>query len=499
MEETEKRINPAYIFDFVKRRRHRILFAAVITFCALCILDLLAVLVLPSERLFSQKIHILLNRRNSESSALVYPSGTPFNQLDIISPAVLKKVYEDQELSSVIPFEKFEKLFSVVNYSRKLAILDADFAQKLAKRNLSIVDMNQLESLYSKQLETLDSSIYQINMEPSIHLTNEKSVKILAAVPQTWMLLFRRTEGSKVPNTNIDTNFENKLRAQLQISRLITIDRATYYSERLLQLCDALRQLEGDRSIHLNSGEYIDDLVESLQSVRRYQIDLLRQMILDSKNLHNDYDHFFVRSQIHFLEQNLASVQMRYDSINKSFSLIQAPGKETAAGKAAESPQQINIDANIFAQIADLATRDSSNVIRKNLAMENIDIGKNIAEIQGRLHYYQQILDELESPKNTPVDIEKFNQELAKMVNNLVAIASKISSFKHLLTEDYLNSLEYYSQESQVSLLNTHLIPPLWLIAISVALWIFFNLFLIAIDFAHEFYTEYDKISQQKA
>lgn len=487
MAQTEKLITPAYIFDFLKRKRHRILFTAIISFCVLFLICLLALLLLPSDRVFSQKIRIQLNSTNN-GSTITYPSGKTFNQLDIISPAVLKQVYTDQNLASVIPFDKFQNLFSVVSYSQKLALLDADFDQKLAKRNLSVVDLNRLEAAYNRQLEALDTSTYRINMEPSIQLTNEKSVQILAAIPQTWMNLYRKMEGRKLPQTDFDTNFEKKLRSELQTSRLIALDRAAYYNDQLLKLCSTLQPLLGNRNISLASGEYLSDLVESLHCIRKYQLDLLRQMILTSSNLRSDLDLYFIKSQIQYLQQELTSRQAQYDSVGKSLSIVQAPVRSAAAAKNDGVPQQVSLDSTVFAQIADLVRSDASNETRRKLADLNVTLGQDIARLQARLLYYQQILGDLERSKNTAGNVELFNQEFVKMVNNLVATSAKISSFKQLLTRDYLSSLEFYSPISQVSLQKARLLSPLKLVVFTFGIWVLFNLLLIAIDFARDFY-----------
>ena len=84
MAQTEKLITPAYIFDFLKRKRHRILFTAIISFCVLFLICLLALLLLPSDRVFSQKIRIQLNSTNN-GGTITYPSGKTFNQTEIIS------------------------------------------------------------------------------------------------------------------------------------------------------------------------------------------------------------------------------------------------------------------------------------------------------------------------------------------------------------------------------------------------------------------------------
>lgn len=496
---TKKLITPAYIFDFLKRKRYRILFTAIISFCALSLICLLALVLLPTDRIFSQEIRILLDS-NDNGGNITYSSGKIFNQLDIISPAVLKQVYTDQNLASDIPFDEFQNLFSVVNYSRKKGLLDADFDQKLSKRNLSIVDLNNLEAAYNKQLATLDKSNYRVNMETSIHLTNEKSVQILSTIPQTWMKVYRKMEGNKLPQTDFDTNFEKKLRSELQTSRLIAVDRASYYIDQLLKLCETLQPLLENRSISLPTGEYLSDLVESLQGIQKYQLGMLRQMILTNNTLRSDLDLYFLKGQIQNLEKEFTAYQAQYESIGKSLSIVQEPSTSTAAGaKTDGTAQQINLDATVLTQITNLVRNDASNAIRRKLADLNITIGQDIARVQAQMQYYQQMLNELGQTKSSVNNVELFNLEFGKMLNNLIATGAKISSFKQLIAKDYLSHLEFYTPVSQVSLRKTYLIPPLKLIAYTLGIWILLNLLLGAIDFARDFFATSPDTDPQEA
>ena len=118
--------------DFFKRKWRRILLTATISLFVAILLFLL-LLLLPANRLFVQDIQVMLE--NSKGGiGLAYPSKKPFNKLDIISPVVLKQVYRKNNLENVLPFDEFQEMFSVSDYSPKRAFLDSAFAQKLGNR-----------------------------------------------------------------------------------------------------------------------------------------------------------------------------------------------------------------------------------------------------------------------------------------------------------------------------------------------------------------------------
>lgn len=457
-----------FVMDFFKRKWRRILLTAIISLFVAILLFLL-LLLLPANRLFVQDIQVML--ANSKGGiGLAYPSKKPFNKLDIISPVVLKQVYRKNNLENVLPFDEFQEMFSVSDYSPKRAFLDSAFAQKLSKRNLSVVDIERLEADYRRQLASLDLGMFRISMGKNYLIPPETASKILNEIPQTWMEIYRQQEGEKLPQVDLDSNMEKRLRNELQNSRLLAIDRAAVYNEQMLELCDKLIPLLQERNIALPTGEYLPDLIKMLQNVKTYQLNILQSMVFSSKELQNNLDHLFLQSQIQQLENDQSYAKLKYQNLNQALSILQD-----------KSPNLLADDKN------NLVRRDTGNAMRRQLANLSLELGEEMAATESRLQYYKQLLNNMNGKaQTTTATKEQFTSLFNATLANMADLGKKVREFKQMLTEEYLSGLNFYVPVGQTIQTTDRLISLPKLGAILFGLWVVFNALMLTISFGKE-------------
>lgn len=476
-----------FVMDFFKRKWRRILLTATISLFVAILLFLL-LLLLPANRLFVQDIQVMLE--NSKGGiGLAYPSKKPFNKLDIISPVVLKQVYRKNNLENVLPFDEFQEMFSVSDYSPKRAFLDSAFAQKLGKRNLSVVDIERLETDYRRQLASLDLGMFRISMGKNYQIPPETASKILNEIPQTWMEIYRQQEGEKLPQVDLDSNMEKRLRSELQNSRLIAIDRAAVYNEQMLELCDKLIPLLQERNLALPTGEYLPDLIKMLQNVKTYQLNILQSMVFSSKELQNNLDHLFLQSQIQQLENEQNYAKLKYQNIDQALSILQDKNPSIRANLPAqpEGATQFSLDANIFNQIIELVRRDSSNIMRRQLADLSLELGKEMAQTESKLQFYKQLLQNMNSKVTTgSATKEQFDSLFNATLANMAELGKKVRQFKQMLTEEYLSGLNFYVPVGQTIQKTDRLISIPKLGVILLGLWVVFNALMLTVSFGKE-------------
>ena len=148
------------LMNFLKQRRNTILLYGIVSLVLAVLLFGIGYTLLPSNKIFTQDIRIMLGEADVETvmqnmknlpptvsksgqMIVIYPSGKPFVPADIINPVVLKQVYEKNKLQDMIDFDHFQNLFSITNYSEKLAQVRAEFREKLGRRNLTAVDLKR--------------------------------------------------------------------------------------------------------------------------------------------------------------------------------------------------------------------------------------------------------------------------------------------------------------------------------------------------------------------
>ena len=475
--------NAGFVFavDFLKRQWKRTLITAVVSFCVAALV-FLVFLLLPANRNFSQDIQVMLEPRKNETG-LAYPSKKPFNKLDIISPVVLKEVYRKNKLEPFLPFDEFQEMFSVSDYSPKRAFLDSAFGQKLSKRNLSVVDIERLEADYRRQLASLDQGMYRINLGQNHRIPPETAAKILNEIPQTWMEIFRSQEGEKLPQVDLESNMEKKLRSELQNSRLLAIDQAGVYNEQMLELCDKLIPLLQERNLALPSGEYLPDLMKKLRNIKTYQLNVLLEMVIGAKELRNNLDLLFLQSQIQQLEREQNLARLKYQNIDQALSILQDKNPTTRTGRqiSTETNAQLNFDAGIFDQITELVRRDSGNTMRRNLADLSLELGEEMANTESKLQYYKQLLASMSEKSTTNGSTEaQFNRLFDAMLANLADLSNKVQSFKQMLTKEYLSGLNFYVPVGQTVMRTDRLISIPKLGGLLLGIWVVFNVLMLA-------------------
>ena len=477
-----------FVMEFFKRKWRKILHTAAVSFFVAALLFLLLLLLLPANRLFVQDIQVLLDNRK-DGIGLAYPSKKPFNKLDIISPVVLKQVYRKNNLENVLPFDEFQEMFSVSDYSPKRAFLDSAFAQKLGKRNLSVVDIERLETDYRRQLASLDLGMFRISMGKNYRIPPETASKILNEIPQTWMEIYRQQEGEKLPQVDLDSNMEKRLRNELQNSRLLAIDRAAVYNEQMLELCDKLIPLLQERNLALPTGEYLPDLIKMLQNVKTYQLNILQSMVFSSKELQNNLDHLFLQSQIQQLENDQSYAKLKYQNLNQALSILQDKSPNLLADDKnnKDNAVQINFDANLFNQITELVRRDTGNAMRRQLANLSLELGEEMAATESRLQYYKQLLNNMNGKaQTTTATKEQFTSLFNATLANMADLGKKVREFKQMLTEEYLSGLNFYVPVGQTIQTTDRLISLPKLGAILFGLWVVFNALMLTISFGKE-------------
>lgn len=128
-ESHEDDISLKEIITFLKKRIVKILLRGIISLGIVLFILLLLYALLPRSSNFYRNIALLLQKPDNVPC---YPNGKAFSISDIISPLVLKEVYENNELKDRIEFSKFRTLFSIANSEIKQEELDAEYRKKMS-------------------------------------------------------------------------------------------------------------------------------------------------------------------------------------------------------------------------------------------------------------------------------------------------------------------------------------------------------------------------------
>ena len=471
------------LMNFLKQRRNTILLYGIVSLVLAVLLFGIGYTLLPSNKIFTQDIRIMLGEADVETvmqnmknlpptvsksgqMIVIYPSGKPFVPADIINPVVLKQVYEKNKLQDMIDFDHFQNLFSITNYSEKLALVRAEFREKLGRRNLTAVDLKRFEDDYNAALAKIDNKFNYVLSMRSVGIPPNLAAKILNEIPATWAAMYRKLEAAKIPLNNFDRDLAQKVKDSRAASYFIAIDQALYYNAQMLKLCDQLKALAMNRAIALPGGEYLDDIIDSFRHIQDYQLNLLRQMLLRNPKLHSGLDVAYLTSRLQDIDQKLNEKRAVLGNITDSIRMIGEKYTENSAKTEMDKGTQVN-------------------AMNQNLVNAALECGNEVALLEAQKQYYSQMLAALrekgEDAKTAQTDSQAFVKLFDATIQNMISAARKTTEMKELLMKDYLSTLEFYAPVTMPALVVERLIPTRYMLAGVFGCWVFFNLLVILI------------------
>ena len=471
------------LMNFLKQRRNAILLYGIVSLVLAVLLFGIGYTLLPSNKIFTQDIRIMLGEADVETvmqnmknlpptvsksgqMIVIYPSGKPFVPADIINPVVLKQVYEKNKLQDMIDFDHFQNLFSITNYSEKLALVRAEFREKLGRRNLTAVDLKRFEDDYNAALAKIDNKFNYVLSMRSVGIPPNLAAKILNEIPATWAAMYRKLEAAKIPLNNFDRDLAQKVKDSRAASYFIAIDQALYYNAQMLKLCDQLKALAMNRAIALPGGEYLDDIIDSFRHIQDYQLNLLRQMLLRNPKLHSGLDVAYLTSRLQHIDQKLNEKRAVLGNITDSIRMIGEKYTENSAKTEMDKGTQVN-------------------AMNQNLVNAALECGNEVALLEAQKQYYSQMLAALrekgEDAKTAQTDSQAFVKLFDATIQNMISAARKTTEMKELLMKDYLSTLEFYAPVTMPALVVERLIPTRYMLAGVFGCWVFFNLLVILI------------------
>ena len=490
------------LMNFLKQRRNAILLYGIVSLVLAVLLFGIGYTLLPSNKIFTQDIRIMLGEADVETvmqnmknlpptvsksgqMIVIYPSGKPFVPADIINPVVLKQVYEKNKLQDMIDFDHFQNLFSITNYSEKLAQVRAEFREKLGRRNLTAVDLKRFEDDYNAALAKIDNKFNYVLSMRSAGIPPNLAAKILNEIPATWAAMYRKLEAAKIPLNNFDRDLAQKVKDSRAASYFIAIDQALYYNAQMLELCDQLKALAMNRAIALPDGEYLDDIIDSFRHIQDYQLNLLRQMLLRNPKLHSGLDVAYLTSRLQDIDQKLNEKRAILGNITDSIRMIGEKYTGNSAKTEMDKGTQVNFDSSFFSELSKLIRSDANRAMNQKLVNAALECGNEVALLEAQKQYYSQMLAALrekgEDAKTAQADSQAFVKLFDATIQNMISAARKTTEMKELLMKDYLSTLEFYAPVTMPALVVERLIPTRYMMAGVFGCWVFFNLLVILI------------------
>lgn len=483
------------VLTFIKLKFGKIALRAGVSFGVTALAIILFYALLPRDTTQYRDIVILLPQVDNVPQ---YPSGKAFSPNDIISPLVLEAVYKSNEMDKHIPFPKFCALFSIYSSDVKQSKLDAEYRDKMRRKNITVVELQELERRYRSELQKVSVSSLRLTMNPPEGFSRMKITKILTDVPETWYRIYSKLEAKEFPQIETAIHLQNLRKQISQNGYLILLEKTRRYCRQVLNVCSTLDDMLQGQNVSLPSGEYLGDIHKELESIMRYQLDVLRQYILLTPQVQGTFDKIYLHSALQTVEQDLARLNIRYNSALEALNALQSNLGNSSAKTGISTNKNIpvadtglitlQLDKSFFNQFADMIRNDVNNKLRAKYAEKAIEYGDKRANLEADKMYYEQLLKGIsvqkqDSLKITAITPQSFHTMLQNMYTELFATSAKVIQLRDLLIEKYLTSRTFYVPVGPVQVLQEYRYSFKRLALALLALWALYNLCATAFNF----------------
>ena len=442
------------IMQFLKKYWGRIFVTGVLSVLATAVLILAAYFLIPKQSILMSEITVQLKKGKNQQGQISYPNDTPFSANDLLSPAVLKKVYEENKLAEKIDFKDFCELFNLSQTNIKKAQVLAEFNSKLSKR-LTLVELNKIQDEYNKALQRLPQNIIGISMHPTFKLSKTEAVKILNSIPVVWFELYSKQEAKSFPV--IETPQQIKaLRAACETDgHLIFLDKSRIACKNLAIACQELDEMLPGQKIALPSGELLADISNSLNALNNYRINPLLLLTREIKSLQSPFDKIFLQANIIESEKLVKAEQSKLagtlNTLNILMNKKSAAAGNTVAGKVDSSSMTMNLDGNFFQDLQNLIRKSENNYQKVKYAEEALKLELQIASLNAEKDYYTTLAKhEIDAKNSTQLTVDEFKKMEEAMFNELLNVSTKMNAFRDLIFKNQITRNKFFTTNGEV-------------------------------------------------
>ncbi len=399
-----------------------------------------------------------------------YPNGMAFSPSDILSMPVLQKVYDENNMSRFMEFPEFKSSLSVFQTNSRLALLEYEYAQKLAEKNLNFEARQRLEAEFLEKKKNLLVPIYSLTFvqEGRVEFLPEAVVaKVLNDILNAWANYAERVKGANEYQIElVSPNIINQEAIESE-DYLVATDRLRLTVNRVLKDIDKLSELPGAKIIQIGEkGISLSDLRYRMKDLDQFKLSPLFGLIRQAGvSRFPEFTMGYLQNQL--FEIQLKMEEAKADANVYETSLNQYVRKSGGAGLAADGgqpPPQTGALENVPAMIpqfgstfldslVQMAQENSDAAFRQDITRKMIDAGLEKVNLEFESKYYQELFDRLSDlkaqqesaeerearAKFIPLAEERINETQQQVFDTLMQTIHEMNSIYQELSRHNLN------------------------------------------------------------
>lgn len=410
-----------------------------------------------------------------------YPDGTPFTPTDLLSPVIIQRVHEQNNLEEYgLSLANFSNALSISAYAPTRQFIVQRFRQELERAGSSSAEVSQVEQRFAQALERASRSYAILTLDLKDGLMPTHSViddqlarKVLLDIPRVWARYMTEEAGVFAEDLRLYS-------AQAITGSVLGVMDDIVLADIIKSRFSLLRSnIQAIKSLY-NSGTVRDPETGLRLGDIEAQADWLEDFVLEEAratlvggavSTNRDATRRFFNGRIEQLSrqrdlwlQRAERVEEALQSYNRGSSGNASPTSGSSGGSVA-LPEELRGGTTIPQFGSDFLDRlvelggDSGDVsFRQNLTRERLDYYLEAADLQAEISRLQQLsdliidqedIDQGELSAEMQAEIEAVEGQLERVssgLENLVTATERIA--------DRLNALRYGGQEAIYSVIS---------------------------------------------
>ena len=429
----EDEINLNELFSKIWRRRKFI--AALVALVMVLVAGISAVqyMIKPSVKNYSESV-----RFNFPSSIQgTYPSGQRFSKNDLITTAVLKQVYDNNNLKDQkVKFEEFAASFTVAPYAVNSEFIKYKYDNLLANKKLTRTEIEALEQQYIDELNAAQSNFAKVSYVDTLHLGLSAGLieKILIDVPKVWSAISIQDLGVldlKIPGQQF---YQAELVDQYEY--LQGVQYMLDSSKRFKEILDILQKDDlGGFVRDPETDMVVSDILARLENIKRFDLDPLYAVIANL-GLVKDREkaNLYLTNQIELMQDQMAELKLKSQVYKSAIQTYTAQGKSSSGGSAAGgdlSSGMVQYGDSFLSKIVGMVEQQKDIEYRQALLTKEIDLSIELQEMTTEHEKLKRALKVLKTNKLSTGDLVK---EYAAAINKInTSFIKLVSSYQRIL------------------------------------------------------------------
>jgi len=472
-----KEMTQAAILAYLAKNWVRILVRACVTCVFACGLFVLYYACAPRTERYATDVSVQLE---SSLGNRLYPNGTSFGAQDIISSPVLARLWKEFGFDKRgVKFDDFAAWFSVVGYDKERARIDAEFQTKMAKRNISVVELTALQKDYEAKLAALDTGLFRLVLKPDCLLDRETAVNLLNAVPLAWYREYSVLKAPALPAVTSPAairSFVARVKSSDGVS-FAAYDVMRQYVTELEGVCAYIRsKLAKDRN--LKAGEKDVGTFESAIRIYKKELTRLRGAMKGA-----EADSAYLVAQKDELACAKAEIGERINALQAALDAIVGVGPVKAASDVQPAGEGVTIqaDSGFFADITALIRRNVYQDAIRRYADQIVANRGELAKIRAQEIFYEQITGGADKAVSAAAV-----QSQEALIADILKTAEELLAFRDYCLEIYRTPDQFYAVSALASYGKSFVFSIVRFAAVLFALLLLVNAWCLVRDFNRE-------------